>query len=83
MNKTQKIITSAYVAVCLLIFLAIFILDARFNQLFFESFIWCQYDGNCNKFDSFFIEILLLSILSWIILAIPTFFLYKHWANKK
>lgn len=83
MNKARKIIISVYVAVCFLIFLAIFILDARFNQLFLESFIWCQYDGNCSRFDSSLIEILFSSILSWIILAIPTFFIYKHWADKE
>lgn len=83
MNKVRKIIISIYVAVCFLIFIAILFWNARFNQLFLESFIWCQYDGNCNRFDSFVIEILLLSVSSWIILAIPTFFIYKHWADKK
>ncbi len=83
MNKARKIIISIYVVVCLLIFLAIFFWNARFNQLFFESFIWCKYDGNCSKFDSSLIGILLVGISSWVILAIPTFFLYKHWADKK
>jgi len=83
MNKTQKIIISAYVATCFLIFLAFLLWYFKFNQLLLDAFLWGEYSGDYSNMDFLLWKMLFSDVLSWIILAIPTFFLYKHWANKK
>lgn len=85
MNKVQKIIISisVYVVVCFLTFLAVFFWNASYNPIFLDAFLWWKHGINYSKFDSILSEMLSLSIIIWIILAIPTFSLYKHWADKK
>jgi len=83
MNKAQKIILSVYVAVCFLIFVAIFFWNAFFNPIFVDAFIWWKYGTNYGKFNSILNEILLLSTLIWIISAIPTYFIFKNWTDNK
>ena len=83
MNKIRKIIISVYIAVCFLIFLALLLWYFKFNQFLLDAFLWGKYSGDYSNMDFLLYKMLFSDILSWIILAVPTIFLYKHWGDNK
>ena len=83
MNKAQKIIIATYVSVCFLISLVFFIWYFKFNQNLLNAFLYGEYSGDYSRMDFILSKILILDLSSWVILAIPTFLIYKHWVNEK
>jgi hypothetical protein len=83
MNKSQKITISIYVSACFLIFLAFLLWYFKFTQLMLNALLWGKITKDYSSMDFFLKKMLFSDVLSWMILAIPTFFLYKHRADKK
>ncbi len=82
MNKARKIVISAYVVGCFLIFLAFLLWYFKFNQLLLDAFLWGKYSGDYSNMDFLLGKMLLSDVLSWMVLAIPALIFFVILGDK-